>query len=475
MTLQRLGDVPFWRAVDKHPGTALIGSDGHPISYARLVDEADTVARSFLDFGRRQLAFLLFQHTPAAIAAYLACLRSQAVAPVLLQADTPPSLITGLTAHYEPDWLIGVTDQEPQAGYQDVSLPGGLRARRRIEAHDLPLHDDLALLVTTSGSTGSQKLVRLSHAGLAANARAIAAYLGLNAGERAITTAPLAYSFGMSVLNSHLQVGGAVVLNTESVLRRGFWECMETQQVSSLAGVPSTWDMLERVGINERVLPHLRTLTQAGGRMADATTRRLQQIHAARGRQLFVMYGQAEASPRISFVPPERLAQKIGSIGIAVPGGTLRLADDGELIYAGANVMMGYANQRSDLALGDLQLGVLDTGDLASVDEDGFHYITGRKKRFIKLGGVRTNLDELELALSRATGQVVYCVGEDERLFVLPVGAAAPDVAQVQSLLRQHYRLGPGMAQVRALAQAPLLANGKVDYRSLRDLLESSP
>lgn len=185
------------------------------------------------------------------------------------------------------------------------------------------------------------------------------------------------------------------------------------------------------------------------------------------GWRLFVMYGQTEAAPRISYVPPERLPEKAGSIGIPIPGGRLELdPDTAELVYRGPNVMMGYAERRDALAKGDECGGVLRTGDLGEVDSDGFFYLKGRLKRFIKISGARINLDSVEAGLCERLGGQAVCTGSDDRLRVwLLDDAPAADEAVLASL-REMFDIFPGFARVSRIPTFPLTANGKIDYRS---------
>jgi acyl-CoA synthetase (AMP-forming)/AMP-acid ligase II len=196
-------------------------------------------------------------------------------------------------------------------------------------------------------------------------------------------------------------------------------------------------------------------LTQAGGRMDPAMALRF-----AQQRPLVVMYGQTEASPRIAYLPPERLAEKAGSIGIAIPGGALRIAD-GELIYTGPNVMLGYAESREDLARGDVQGGVLATGDLGHVDDDGFFFVTGRAKRIAKVYGQRINLDEVEAAVEGPAG----AVAGDDRIDVFAERADATDARA----LAARFRLPPRALRLHAIERLPVQASGKVDYGALVD------
>jgi acyl-coenzyme A synthetase/AMP-(fatty) acid ligase len=231
--------------------------------------------------------------------------------------------------------------------------------------------------------------------------------------------------------------------------------------------------MLRRLAPEKRALPRLRMLTQAGGRLRPELVAEFERKARARGWQMVVMYGQTEASPRISYVPPERLAEKTGSIGVAIPGGRIRIdAESSELVYEGPNVMMGYATSRADLALGDTLGGVLRTGDLARLDDEGYAYITGRLNRFVKLSGVRTSLDEVEQILAGRFAASVACVGADDRLAVFLAAASAPSDNDLRGHLRDMMNVYPGLVDVRRLEALPLMANGKIDYAALRRLAE---
>ncbi len=321
------------------------------------------------------------------------------------------------------------------------------------DAAPVGLHPDLRVLLSTSGSTGSPKLVRLSERNLLSNAAAIVEYLGIDAGERAIGALPIPYSYGLSVLHSHLYAGASIVWTEHAIIRPGFWDDVRRHAVTSFAGVPYAYAMLERVGMRDMELPTLRTMTQAGGRLDPEVALRF-----AQRARFFVMYGQTEASPRIAYVPPERLVEKAGAIGVPIPGGTLRV-DDGELVYEGPNVMLGYAESRADLARGDDQGGVLATGDLGHVDDDGFYFVTGRAKRIAKVFGQRINLDEIEAAIEGPAGAIA---GEDRIEVFAEPGARADARA-----LAIRFRLPPRALRVHEVERLPVKASGKVDYGAL--------
>nr|WP_218910395.1 non-ribosomal peptide synthetase [Nocardioides thalensis] len=340
------------------------------------------------------------------------------------------------------------------------------------------LHPDLRLLLSTSGSTGSPKLVRLSATNLQSNAEAIAAYLRLTSADVGLTTLPLDYCYGLSVLHSHLAVGASVVLTDRSVTDPALWSTAREHGVTSFAGVPYTFDLLDAAGWPE--LPSLRLVTQAGGRMAPDRVREV----AARGRrdgfELFVMYGQTEATARMAYLPPQLAEEQAGAIGVPIPGGHLRVdpvegaePGVGELVYTGPNVMMGYAHSVADLARGP-ELVELRTGDLARVNDAGLFEIAGRKSRFAKIFGQRIDLDRVEalLALDHLT---VACAGAEEleQLVVAVCGPAAPDL--IADRVHAACGLPPRAVRVVPVDDLPRLPNGKVDQRAVASLAATAP
>ncbi len=292
------------------------------------------------------------------------------------------------------------------------------------------LHPELALLLSTSGSTGSPKLVRLSHRNLASNAASIAEYLRLSAGDRGITSLPLHYCYGLSVLHSHLLVGASVVLTNTSVVDRCFREALFAHGVTNLAGVPHTYEMLERTAPNDLASSSLRLLTQAGGRMAPEAVMRWARRVEAWGAEFYVMYGQTEATARIAYMPPDLVRRRPEAIGRAIPGGSLELrpvdgapTNVGELVYRGANVMMGYAHDTDDLGLGHT-LDALATGDLARYHaDDDVYEIVGRRSRFVKPFGLRIDLDDVESQLTSSAIGELAVAGDDERVVVHAPGS----------------------------------------------------
>lgn len=408
----------------------------------------------------KELILLLCDNEIEIVAAYVAALQAkQAV--MLLNASTNLELLNHIVMTYQPRWIVALNELT----FDGYRQHGNVLER---EQHSrAAIHSELAVLLSTSGTTGSHKFVRLSYANIQSNAEAIAQYLEIDANERGILNLPLSYSYGLSILNSHFHAGAAVLLTGESVVAKTFWNFVREQQATSLPGVPFTYQMLERVGFFKMELPYLRTLTQAGGRLEERLVRLLGEYAKEQRKRFFVMYGQTEAAPRISYIPSDRVLDKPGSIGIPIPGGRLELASDtGELIYYGSNVMLGYAESLADLAKGDECGGVLYTGDTATVDEEGFFTITGRMKRFIKLFGLRINLDEVERKLEALLQQPIACVGNDDKLLVAT--ESSQHVAKIKQHVDQLYKLHPTAYRVIVVEEIPRLANGKINYQALK-------
>jgi len=460
--------MAFWDLA--HADVALVedGATGRrALYYDELAVAADAIARALpAPDGGKSLGFLLFRSTLDCVATYLAALRS-GHALALLTPHQAPGALEALVARYQPEWIAGDAIGH-LGGYTrlDAAAAPELRVRDEATPSDSPLHPDTALLLSTSGSTGSPKMVRLSYRALDANATAIGEYLGLDARERAITTMPLSYSYGLSVLNSHLHAGARTLLTEVPIIGRPFWDFFAAEEASSLAGVPYIYQMLQRLRPARMALPSLRTLTQAGGHLAEPIKREFAQLAAERGWRFFAMYGQTEATARIAYVPSEQALAKLGAIGIAVPGGALGIdPENGELCYRGGNVMMGYAESRADLAQGDVLGGVLRTGDLARQDEDGYFYVTGRLKRIAKVFGNRVSLDEVEQLLEARLGLDAVALDAGDRLLIVSERDAREDVV---ALLRTQLDLHPSGFQTRCVPSLPRLPSGKKDYARLQ-------
>ncbi|NBE08043.1 AMP-binding protein [Paragemmobacter ruber] len=449
---------PFWSALERYGDMPALTGEGVTLSYAALAHAADDwAARARTCLPRavtRPLVALELGRSLPAITAYLGCLR--AGWPVILLAEGEARPDHAIRATYAPNLIVTGPMAHPAAGD-----PG-----------PAAFCDDLAVLLSTSGTTGASKLVKLSGANLQANAASIIEYLGIRPDDRTITTLPLHYSYGMSVLHTHLSVGARLAVTEAPLTDPSFWALARAQSITSLALVPTQFDLLEKVGLDTATLPHLRTITQAGGRLDPATAQRFARRAQAEGWQLFLMYGQTEAAPRMAYLPPALALSHSDTIGKPIPGGRLWIMGEdgqeittpgqpGELLYQGPNVMIGYALARADLATAR-KTDILHTGDVAQRTPEGLFQIVGRRSRFVKLNGLRIGLDEVEATLRRE-GHRLRVAGDDRGLVLFTetdTGTLARDTAARYGLLRD-------MVRAQHLPAPPLLPSGKVDYAEL--------
>ncbi len=454
--------TPFWQTETRPAAQlALIDDRGIRLTYAELTAEVNALAAQLT---ARSLVFIFCRNQTEAVIGYRACLQRDAVA-LMLDSALDATLARQLIDTYRPAFLW----QPQETGYALTAT--GLEP--------WPLHPSLSLLMTTSGSTGSAKLVRLSKQNLQSNAASIANYLQIDSAERGLVNLPVNYVYGLSIINSHLFSGATLLLSGYSVMQRELWEFVRSERATSCAGVPYTWEMLRKLRFMRMDLPDLRTLTQAGGKLSPALQQEFTEYAAQAGKRFIVMYGAAEATSRMAWLAPEHAASRYGYIGKPIPGGEFLLLDannqpiatpgeQGELIYRGENVALGYAERGEDLALGDCFAGSLATGDIATVDEEGFYRIVGRKKRFLKIFGNRVGLDEMEALLKdRFPETSIACDGRDDLLciFITDEALSAP----IKRYAAEISQLHTSAFRVIALPEIPKNPAGKTLFHKLKD------
>lgn len=457
-------------AFDRNP---LFTDSHHTVLYHDWYCHADAL-HSLLR--PRSLAAVICHNTMGSALSYLTCLQNRIV-PLLIDSKMDAKLMERLLGIYEPEYIFKPASAvHPLYTMEDYGV-----YRHSRQKHDL--YPELALLLTTSGSTGSPKLVRQSYANIQSNAAAIASYLSLTSQQRPVSSLPMHYTFGLSVINSHIFCGAAEYLTEDTVFDEAFWKFCRQYRITSLAGVPFTYECLKRIGFTGMDLPDLTLLLQAGGKLSKRLQQEYGTFAAAAGKKFIIMYGQTEATARMSYLPADACLKKIGSIGIAIPGGTFHIMENehteitapdtiGELCYDGTNVTLGYASGPSDLRLGDMRHGRLWTGDMAYQDADGFYYITGRKKRFVKITGSRVNLDEIEQLFKNAfAGSDFACAGKDDDiwLFTTMPAAAGPEL---EDFFFKKTKLHPSCLTLRAVAAIPKNSSGKTQYKKLQNFIQ---
>lgn len=424
---------------------ALADDGGARCSHAELKERASKWRERLA--GPRGLVGLFIRNRVEDVAALFgAWAAGHAVA--LFNPKLSPDARSALSETYDLEWSI------------DEGLVTNLRKARG------DLHPDLFLLLSTSGSTGSAKLARLSQQAVVSNAQAIVHAMQIEADEIASGHLPLHYSYGFSVLTSHLMKGAAVCLTDHSFMDRKFWTSFAQEGITHLPGVPYHYQMLERLRMKRLNMPTLRLMSQAGGALAVEKRGRVHAFMDARDGRFLVMYGQTEAGPRMSTLTHDEFLEAPASVGRALDKGRFAI-ENGEVVYHGPNVMMGYAQHRADLALGDELGGRLLTGDLGALDEKGRLTLTGRAKRMGKVFGVRVNLDEIEKKANEIAPAAIIQIDDRLHVHFTSDGNSENIAREMKACLVRHSTLPETCWKIVPVDAIPHTDRGKIDYAAL--------
>lgn len=452
-------------------GIACITPKGEQLTYGELQMLSSRIQTKLEP---HQLAFCMCGNTIGSLAGYVAFINNEN-ATLMLDAHIEQSAFDALYATYNPKYVWAPEGFIPQEGANIIYAEKDY-CLLEFEGNEIPVNDELSVLLTTSGSTGSPKLVRLSKKNLESNARSIIEYLHITQDERPVTGLPMYYSFGLSIINSHLLAGATLLLTPASYVEREFWQFANENNFTSFSGVPYTFEIMKKLKLWKQPMPTLRTLTQAGGKLSNEMLQFFIEKYEPQGVKFYLMYGQTEATARMSYLEPEYGLSKLGSIGKGIPGGIFSLVDDdgrvietaneiGELVYEGTNVSLGYAECVADLMKGDDNHGILHTGDLAYRDEEGFYFIAGRKKRFLKLFGNRISLDYVETLLKEKLTECV-CVGDDSKLIIYTTDKGF-DENEIIDFIVGRTKIVRTVFTVRHIDEIPRSESGKIQYKEL--------
>ncbi len=400
------------------------------------------------------------------IAFYLACLKRECI-PLFLSQSISESHLQLYINNYKPSYIFDDSYEKHKdknnSTYKITKLDTKLLKSRLFPT----------LLLTTSGSTGNPKVVKITKQNLLSNTKDIIHYLKITTKARHITTLPINYTYGLSCINTHLYSGGSIIANNSTILQKKFWDLVDQYKPNSISGVPYTYELLYRLGLNKLNLESIKTFTQAGGKLSSKILRHFSEYCNEKGKEFIVMYGQTEATARMSYLPYRDLESKIGSIGLALPSGRFSLINTsnyqqisgfevGELIYKGPNVSAGYAKDFLDLAITGKEKDILNTGDLAYIDKEGFTYICGRKKRFAKLNGIRISLDDIERHISVHMESVA--VSDDKFIYIFHENQISTD--KVKESLKL-FNIPISFYRFKRLKSFPRSPSGKILYAKL--------
>ena len=460
--------------IDKKQPVAVAAIDdgGGQLTYGEIVSLRDAFFRTLPS---RELVFCLCENRVGALAGFLSLYDCKNVC-LLLSAKIDKSLLNTLIETYKPSYFWMPEHKAADTAYEMVyQFKDYVLCKTGNKAPDL--HPELSMLMTTSGTTGSPKLVRHKYGNIESNAKNVAQVFGWTQEERGIIDLPMQYTMGLNVICSHLYAGATVLLIEVNLMSPRYWSFVKEQKGSNFTGVPFSYEILNRLRFGRMDLPYLTTMAEGGGKLSDALFKIFADYAEEKGKRFFATFGTTETSARLAFLPPEQATTHIGSIGRAIPEGKLVLVDengneiteagiDGELRYEGPNVTMGYGISVEDLMKGDEFCGVYETGDIARRDEDGFYYIVGRKKRFLKLFGLRVSLDQSEKIIKDSLGVECACTGDDNQMLIFITQKGMKE--EVKNLIAEKTGLMAKSFEVREIESIPRFESGKINYRMLK-------
>ena len=450
---------------------ALVDDCGYSLTYKELND----FCSSFYSFiNKRTLIFLLVDNSVGGAAGYFSAIENKIVA-LMLDPDMDTVLLEELIKEYSPEYLWVPKRKIDQFKYRIIGeMLNFLLLKTDLES---PLMSaDLSLLLSTSGSTGSPKLVRHSYNNIIANASNVSISFQISKNDRAMASLPLYFTQGLSVLSSYIYSGATVILTNYALTQKEFWEFFKEQKVSIFTGVPYSYEILRKIRFFRMSLPDLNVLSQGGGRLSDDLFQQITEYASKNGKKFVATYGATETTSRMAFLSADMSSKKCGSIGKSIANGKITLIDDngleirtsnviGEVVYQGENVTLGYAECKEDLQKDDERNGIYYTGDLAKYDEEGYIYIVGRKKRFLKLYGYRVSLDEMERMIKNEFRCECACVGTDKKMRIYITDQSLSE--KILTYVYEKTKIHLSAFEVIYLDLIPKNSTGKILYANL--------
>lgn len=450
---------------------ALIDNEGCTLTYGELSQIMKMIEEHV---EMRTIIFMLCKNTVGSVAGYLGFVESGAV-PLTLNSKIDSELLENLLAVYTPAYLWVPKEDADKYSYVEVyHLLGYVLLKTGYPVY--PINEQLQLLMTTSGSTGSPKLVRYKKGNLEANAKNVALAFGWTKDERAICDLGMQYTMGLNVINTHIYVGATLLLTTYNLFSGEFWDYIREQKGTNFTGVPFSYDILDRLRFERMDLPYLTTLSQGGGKLTDDKFKQLAEYAQRTGKRFIASFGTTETAARIACLPAELAVTKTGSIGKSIPEGELFLIDstgrviedvvaEGEMCYKGPNVTMGYALCKEDLLKDDEFCGVYHTGDLARRDEDGCYFVTGRLSRFLKLLSYRVSLDQTEQIIQQQFGMECACSGTDAGMNIYVTDGTKTN--EIMEFISNKLGLYKSLFRVFVINEIIRNDSGKIQYQKL--------
>ncbi len=465
----------LFRAFNKYKNNiAIIDNEHSDLSYKQVLKETNKIKKKIK---KKSLILIVSENTLGSLLAYIFCIINNHVA-IILDSKTTKKNILKIFKNYQPNYIflskeiktiLSKKCSEKYNFYDQSLMKNKINKKKK-------LNRNLSVLLSTSGSMGSIKFVKLSKSNLKSNTDSIINYLNINKKDSAITNLPISYSYMLSIINTHFEVGGSIIISKYSLIEKKFWTILNNSKVTSFNGVPYTYEMLIRIGLKNIKIKTLKYLTQAGGKLEKNKLKEILNFCKRNNIKFFSMYGQTEASPRISYLKPEFSENKIGSIGKGLSGNKIYLINNdgkkilkpyvsGEIINEGKNVFMGYSKNCNDLSKPNEKNYKLKTGDLGFFDKDGFFFITGRISRIAKIFGNRIDLDDLESLMSQKSYKV-FCLSDNNKIFIFI--EKNYNKLNLISTISKITNLNISSFKLIKLKYFPRTSNNKVSYSELK-------
>ena len=455
---------------------AIIDNEQSKLSYKEVLNKINEVKKKVR---KRSLILIISQNTLGSLLSYIFCVLNNHVG-IIINSKTSKNNIIKICKNYQPNFIFISKKTKSilkNICTEDCSLFDQVLMKNKLKKK-IKLNNNLSLLLSTSGSMGSLKFVKLSRKNLKYNADSIIRYLNINNKDSTITNLPISYSYMLSVVNTHLDVGGTIIISNYSLIEKGFWKIYKNSSATSFNGVPYTYEILTKIGLKNIKINSLKYLTHAGGKIEKSKLKEIIRFCKKSGIKFFSMYGQTEASPRISYLKPEFAEKKIGSIGKGIPGTSIYVInnvgrkiskpfEEGEIVCEGKNVFMGYSKSYSDLKNPNEENFKLKTGDLGFVDKDGFFYITSRVNKIAKIFGNRVDLGDLE-SLMNQKGYNIVCTSDNKKIFIFTEKKYSKK--NLKNTISNITNLNNSSFEIIKLKYFPRTSNNKINYNELNKI-----
>ena len=443
---------------------AIADDRGNKITFKELAEKAEEIGQYVRT---RSLIFLLCDHHRETLEFIYEVLYLNIV-PLLLPQDIARELLDPLLERYQPQYIYCSKSHE-LGGRYGCAMEFQEHALFRTDASDCPVHPDVALLLSTSGTTGSAKLVKISYDNLYDNAKYGCIHLDIQAGQKALSPLPFHYAYGISFCAWHWHCGATVLTTEKPVISREFQEFFTRERVNNFAATPYTYQVLQKLQFwSPEKLDSLRFAISSGAQMTENEQRALISVMK---EKFWIGYGQTECIGILLGTNFSEDNIKVGSVGR--PFDNVKVIKDpetGEMLIKSRCVCMGYANAGEDLACGDVNQGLLHTGDVFMQDEEGYIYLKGRLKRYVKVLGKRISLDDLADYLGNKYPCAEFaCTGADNHICIYHTKPEKDAEDEIRTLLDRNMNIPSKFVFCYALDRLPREGSGKIAYSKLRE------